>query len=192
MYALIDLATLAVGSTGSLPDELVGLDDAALADLSWVGEPLDRTYAGKGYWPLEVSDPPFDPATHTLTDELTDFTPVKTRRVVKAKRGVRPLTPEELEARKPRVPPEVALFKARFVMSVTPAPDKSGRTVLQAVEQAVEAISDPAKKALAVAALEYANTVSRHGALVTLLAPTLGLTDELLDEMFRKADAIVA
>lgn len=111
IYARIDLATLTVQSTGSLPIEVDGLSDRDLSDLSWV---LEKSFGhdGKGYWPLEISDPLFDPATQALTDELTNFVPVNTRKVVKAKRGVRALSAAEVAARAPK---PTTLSKLQFI-----------------------------------------------------------------------------
>ena len=97
-YCPIDLTTRAIiGAPGPLPPELVGLADTALADLSWVGEPLSETYAGTGFWPVERRTPAFDPATHRLSDE-TDAQPDAERPVVIATPKVVALTPEELTA----------------------------------------------------------------------------------------------
>ncbi|SFB92410.1 hypothetical protein SAMN05428997_1037 [Bosea sp. CRIB-10] len=130
MYQRVNLAATAVdGPTGPLPPELAGLDDASLADLSWVGAPLDALYGGYGYWPLEISDPDFDPATETLTDDLTDVTPVAGRKVATAKRSKRALTAEEIAARQPR--PHV-LSKMQFIRLVQTAGGVTDALLVQA------------------------------------------------------------
>jgi len=87
------------------------------------------------------------------------------------------------------VPAEVPLFKARFIMARTP---RGSGTLLTAVKAAIAAIPDEAERSLASEALEYANTLSRNGRLVTMLAPALGLSDADLDALFRTAAAIKA
>lgn len=44
-----------VGEPGPLPPELVGLDDASLANLSWADASLG--YVGRGFFPVEVQEP---------------------------------------------------------------------------------------------------------------------------------------
>ena len=66
MYQKFSLSTgKDVGSPTALPPELVGLDDATLLDLSWVGEPLRAAYATFGFKP--VADVPPEPAPAVLS-----------------------------------------------------------------------------------------------------------------------------
>lgn len=101
------------------------------------------------------------------------------------------VTPEPYRPPPPPVPDEVALFKARYVLGRRPAPSGDG-SLLDAARAAIAGLPDEATRALAAEALDYANTVSRHGALVALLGQQLGLADPEIDDLFRQADAVVA
>ena len=51
MYQRLTLSTLApIADPGSLPAELVGLDDVTLADLAAI-DPTPAPYGGEGFWP---------------------------------------------------------------------------------------------------------------------------------------------
>lgn len=52
-----NVAGTLIGQPAPLPAELVGLEDASLADLSWVDEALG--YSGQGFTP--VADPEPEP-----------------------------------------------------------------------------------------------------------------------------------
>jgi hypothetical protein len=93
----VDISTGAlVGEPCNVPDFLIGLAQISLDDLSWADPALG--FEGQGLWPLEITDPTYDPATHTLTDSLTNRAVVNGRKVVTAKRGKRALTTDELAA----------------------------------------------------------------------------------------------
>ena len=91
-YCKIDLTTRAIlGGPGPLPSELVGLDDAALSDLSWVGYPLSETCAGIGFWPvidMRVDSLPAEPLT-------VDPEASVVRRAVLVPQAPEPLPPAE-------------------------------------------------------------------------------------------------
>lgn len=112
-YQQVNLDTLEpIGEPGPVPDAFLGLDDATLADLSWVGEPLHAIYAGTGFWPVVVSDPvPFDPATEILTGSVEQGAPDQVSRTVPAVRVKRALTAEEIAARHP----PLVLSKLQFI-----------------------------------------------------------------------------
>jgi hypothetical protein len=91
------------------------------------------------------------------------------------------------------VPASVDLWKARVVMSTTPWSGTyggPGKTVLDAVQAAIGDVADPARRAAATQALEYANAFSRAGSLVTMIQHALGMTDEQADALFVQAAAI--
>lgn len=111
MYQQVRISDLAlVGLAGAVPDAFAGLDDATLAELSWVGEPLHAVYAGTGFWRVLVADPAYDPATEILTETLVLRKPHAGSRTVPAVR-----------AKQAKPPPSVAdllaastaAFKAR-------------------------------------------------------------------------------
>lgn len=62
LYQKTTLAGSPVGEPGPLPADLVGLDDASLANLDWV-DPA-QGYGGHGFIPVEVADP--RPSPHRL------------------------------------------------------------------------------------------------------------------------------
>lgn len=87
------------------------------------------------------------------------------------------------------VPEQVELFRARYIMAQTPNPRGAG-SLLDATLTAIAAIPDAAERTLATEGINRANMLSRHGRLVTTIAPTLGLDDSALDNLFREANAL--
>lgn len=79
------------------------------------------------------------------------------------------------------VPDEVTNFQARAALL--------GAGLFEMVNSAILALP---MTDVAYQAWEYANTVTRHGALVNAMAQQLGLTSEQLDNLFRAAAAIEA
>ena len=80
------------------------------------------------------------------------------------------------------VPPQVDLARAKIAL------DEAG--LLDDVEAALAAITDPTTKRRALIAWDASPTISRNGQLVTTLAATVpGLADRL-DDLFRTAAAI--
>jgi len=57
----------------------------------------------------------------------------------------------------------------------------------QAIDDAVAAIPDVMQKAVARAKLDYALAFHRDDPLISMLAPTVGLTDDQIDTMWRQA-----
>jgi hypothetical protein len=78
------------------------------------------------------------------------------------------------------VPDKVTNFQARAALIAA--------GLFDAVDAAVRASDDP----IALQAWDYANEVTRNGALVNGLASGLGLTAEQLDDLFRAAAVIEA
>lgn len=83
------------------------------------------------------------------------------------------------------VPREVTNFQARAVMMGQPGP--GGVSLFAAVDAAVRA-----EGGFAWQAWEYANTITREGALVTTMATQFGLSDDQLDELFIAAATVEA
>jgi hypothetical protein len=95
MYAFVDLTDFSIiASSVDIPAELAGLDDPALADLSWVGQPLHAVYGRRGYWPHEADFEGFDAATETLAEPV--FVVDADRKIIVVSRSARSLTSEEL------------------------------------------------------------------------------------------------
>ncbi len=79
------------------------------------------------------------------------------------------------------VPPEVTMRQARLALL--------GAGLLDDVETAIDAMSDPAKTAARIE-WDYSNTLRRDHPLVTTLGAGLGLTGGQLDDLFIAASAL--
>jgi hypothetical protein len=94
-----------------------------------------------------------------------------------------PFTPEEeaaAEASSPPVPQVITNFQARAVLIA--------QGYFDDVNDFVAGLGD----ATATAAWEYANEVTRSGALVAAVRAALGLTDQQMDDLFIAAAGIEA
>lgn len=87
------------------------------------------------------------------------------------------------------VPAEVTNFQARAVLLQTPGldPQQPDRTLFHDVDDALRA-----QGGVAWQAWEYANTITRQGALVQAMAQQFGLTRAQLDALFVAGAAIEA
>jgi predicted Zn-dependent protease with MMP-like domain len=83
------------------------------------------------------------------------------------------------------VPNRVTMFQARAALMQVPA--SPTQTLFDLVDAHCKAAGG-----VVFQAWEYANHCYRYGALVTSLAPTFGITDEQMDEIFRQAILIEA
>lgn len=86
----------------------------------------------------------------------------------------------------PAVPAEVTNFQARAVLMQMPGANP-GPTLFDDVNAALQAMGGTGWQAW-----EYANTISRNGALVSQMAAAFGLDDAQLDDLFRQAATIEA
>lgn len=82
----------------------------------------------------------------------------------------------------PKVPHEVTMRQARLALA--------GVGLLDAVNKAIAEITDPATRKAAQIEWEYSATVQRDRQFVALLAPALGLSDQMLDQLFIAAAAL--
>lgn len=80
------------------------------------------------------------------------------------------------------VPSEVTMRQARLALA--------GVGLLDAVNKAIAEITDPATRKAAQIEWEYSATVQRDRQFVALLAPALGLSDQMLDQLFIAAAAL--
>lgn len=80
------------------------------------------------------------------------------------------------------VPQEVTMRQARLALA--------GVGLLDAVNEAIAKITDPATRKAAQIEWEYSATVQRDRQFVALLAPALGLSDQMLDQLFIAAAAL--
>ena len=83
---------------------------------------------------------------------------------------------------------EQPAWRIRAIADVTPYGEG---LLIDACAAAIDAIVDPAEKAIAKEVFFGGNTLRRDSALLTSLASGLGLTDAELDSLFQQADAIV-
>lgn len=152
-----------------LPQFLVGLDEVSLTDLSWVDEALGL----KGYGYFEEVDTSIAPSNLDIHDGTEILHVDMELKVVEVSKGIRAKTEAELIAdRKAKVPKEVTMRQARLALY------DSG--ILDTVVNAISSSSDEVLKI----EWEYARDVSRDWERLILLATSLGLTDEQLDNLF--------
>ena len=85
------------------------------------------------------------------------------------------------------VPQAVTLFQLRAALHGLPGKQDPARTLFDEVDAAVKALGG-----VALQAWEYAQTVTRTGAVVSQVAAGLGVSDEALDDLFITAAAISA
>lgn len=83
---------------------------------------------------------------------------------------------------------EQPAWRIRAIADVTP---HGGGMLIDSITAAIEAIVDPAEKAVAKQVFFGGNTLRRDSALLVSMAAGLGLTEEELDTLFQQADAIV-
>jgi len=177
LYQRVTLATATVdGQAGALPPELIGLDDATLADLPAALDPVPDAFAGVGYWPIELSDPTYDPATEILTDGVTNRSAVNSRKVVTAKRTKRALTAEELAERNP-VPLAVTPLQMRKALRAAGLKAQADAYLGTLSEEAQEA-------------WEYCVEVRIDDAFIADAAAALGMTPGQRDNLFRLAASL--
>ena len=87
---------------------------------------------------------------------------------------------DEMAARSP-VPQQVTMRKARLALL--------GAGLLSSIDAAIAALPSPQKEEAQIE-WEYSGEVQRHNGFVSLLAPSLGLTDAQIDALFIEAAAL--
>lgn len=175
-FQLVNLADLAlVGDPIPMPPEFANLSEQVVSDFSAHIDPPPVGYAGRGLWPLVVSSPTFDPATEADTGvpDLASRTVDTQAGVVRAVSVKRALTPEEIAARNP-VPSSVSAAQACLIL------EDDG--LLAQVETIVAAMPKVVQIWFA-----RANTWERFNPYVMGIGLELDLTDEALDDKFRRA-----
>lgn len=175
-YQTVNLADLAlVGDPIALPPEFANLSDEVTSDFSAHIDPPPVGYAGRGLWPLVVTPPAIDTATEADTGVLDPASRIVDvgAGVVRSVSGKRPLTSEEIAARNP-VPPSVSSAQACLIL------DDDG--LLAQVETIVAAMPKAVQIWFA-----RANTWERANPYVMGIGLELDLSDEDLDDKFRRA-----
>jgi len=84
---------MAEGEPAALPENLVGLDEARLADLDWVNPRLG--YAGQGFQPVDVPDPVPPPLVLTRLDFFRLFTAEEETAFNITRKRVQALAPDD-------------------------------------------------------------------------------------------------
>lgn len=135
----------------------------------------DGVRAEFGVYPVSpVTPPAHDPATEELTEGLPALVGDQWTQAW----TVRPLTAEEIEARRiAAVPRVVSMRQARLALLAA--------GLLDDVEAAIASAPRAAR-----IEWEYAQEVARDYGLVLQLAPVLGLTDRQLDDLFVAAASL--
>lgn len=99
-------------------------------------------------------------------------------------RFVRPATPGQdgTQPAAPVVPSQIAMWQARAILIED--------DLLDEVNQVLAAIPDAKARKLAEAKFEYSSTVQRNDPLVTDTFPKVGLTEDEIDSMFIRGEAL--
>lgn len=155
-------------ATPSLPDWLTALgpSEDQIRDTGWAG------YSGEGYWPREIALPELGP-DEVLTDALASYEPDPVARLWRGVQGKRALTTEDIAARNP-VPASVSAAQACLIL------EDDGLLAR------VEAIVADMPKVVQIW-FARANTWERFNPYVMGIGLELDLTDEAMDDKFRRA-----
>lgn len=153
-----------------IPAFLQGLAPESLADLSWTDPALGVQDCA--WWPEVDESPALGQYQRYGAETLT---PDAQARVVRVVRAIVPWTQEEITASTPQV---VTMRQARLALL--------GVGKLDDVAAAIAGLPSPQKEAAQIE-WEYSTEVKRNSALVTQLAPALGLNAAALDALFTQA-----
>ena len=153
-----------------IPAFLQGLAPESLADLSWTDPALGVQDCA--WWPEVDESPALGQYQRYGAETLT---PDAQARVVRVVRAIVPWTQEEITASTPQV---VTMRQARLALL--------GVGKLDNVAAAIASLPSPQKEAAQIE-WEYSTEVKRESALVTQLAPALGLDAAALDALFTQA-----
>lgn len=159
----------AVGEPSEVPQDVRGLADADLADLSWSSV---AEHAGVGYWPVDVVTPDYNPATHQVGPGLAGVTlDANTKRA----------TAEAVIIALP-APEQVAMHKVHKAALLTPWGENGSTNLKAAIEAAFELLPPPSN-VLARIEWDKAPNLVRGGATTAAVAQILGLTPTQRDEL---------
>lgn len=160
-----------IGAPGPVDYAVAGWPDEALRNLDGADERFGLH--GTAFWPVEVSDPTYDPDTQALIDEVTGLVIDKKGFRFTGTRGVRALTADEIAARNP-VPDQVSAAQASIILNDDGLLDRVD-AIVAGMHRSVQ--------------LWYAraNFWERNSPYVVGIGLMLGLTDADLDDKFRRA-----
>ena len=120
------------------------------------------------------ADPTYDYATQTLESrafaDLANFKWVQ-------ESYIRDLTQQEIDQRKPRLPDTCSPRQLRIALiqnGISPS----------VVDAQIDGISDPVQKEIASAEWEYALEIKKEHPLVGMIATSLNLTEQQVDDIF--------
>ncbi len=160
-----------------IPQFLVGLSAADLADLSWTDPQLGVSDAA--WWPEEDQSPALGEYERYGDETLTVDAG---RRVVIVTRAVVPWSAEEIEAyRKSLVPESVTMRQARQAML--------SAGILSQVDALIAAMPGDDGESARID-WGHAHDVKRDWPLIGALGPQLGLTEQGIDDLFIYAATI--
>lgn len=160
-----------------IPQFLVGLAAADIADLSWTDPALGVSEAA--WWPEDDQSPALGEFERYGSETLTVDTE---RRVVVVTRDVVPWSAEETAAhRKSLVPKSVTMRQCRIALL--------DAGLLDAVQSSI-ATMPGADGERARIDWEYALDVRRDWPLINALGSQLGLTEQQIDDLFIAAAAV--
>jgi len=160
-----------IGTPGRPHHAVDGWPDEALRDLDGTDERFGLR--GTAFWPVEVSEPAFDPDTQALTAEVTGLVLDKKGFRFTGTWGVRALTTDEIAARNP-VPAQVSAAQASIILNDDGLLDRVD-AIVAGMHRSVQ--------------LWYAraNFWERSSPYVVGIGLMLDLTDADLDDKFRRA-----
>lgn len=125
-------------------------------------------------------DPSYDYATQTLEyrafPDLVNFKWIE-------ETYVRDLSQSEIDQRRPNVPDKCSPRQLRIALI------KSGIN-LNLIENQIDAIQDPIQKEIARAEWEYALEIKKDHPLVSMIAASLNLTEQQINEIFILAETL--
>ena len=159
----------AVGEPAALPQDVRGLADADLADLSWSSL---AEHQGVGYWPVDVVTPGFNPATHQVGPGLADVT---------LNANAQRATAEAVIIALP-APEQVAMHKVHKAALLTPWGENGETNLKAAIEAAFEQLPSPSD-VLARIEWDKAPNLVRDGATTAAVVAILGMTETQRDEL---------
>ena len=162
-----------------IPKFLRGLKPESLADLSWTDPALGVQDCA--WWP-EVDESPELQEYQSYGEEILTIDEDNKRVIVT--RSIIPWTQEEIDAHLE------AEFKALVPESVTKRQGRQQMILMDIIDQvqtAIDAISDPVQKALVQSFWDDSTEYERDHPQMTQLAQAIGFTDEQLDDTFIEA-----
>ena len=178
-----------IGSPGRPHYAVDGWPNEALRDLDGTDERFGLR--GTAFWPVDMSDPAYDPDTQALTDAVTGLVIDKKGFRFTGTGGVRDLTADEIAARNP-VPASISdrqFFQALALRGLISEAEalaavKTGAIPTQ-LQAAVDTIKDEAQHFAAVMLISGATVFERAHPMAAMLGQAIGKDSADLDDLWR-------